>query len=967
MKRQQYPLSKKVPALCMMLALAPGAGLNAQESGTDQVIEEILVTGSRILKTNLVSSSPVTQVEAEELLYQGTVRVEDMLRTLPQVYVRQSSGQSNGATGTATIDLRNLGPERTLALINGRRMPAGSPLSYGADINQIPGALIETVDVLTGGASAAYGSDAVAGVVNFRLRDDFEGVQVSYQFSQYNHVNDNDRWQGIVRDSGYASADGSNSDGNMSNLSVVAGADFAEGRGNVTVYATYRDIGKVLQADRDYSSCSLSNDLTTCFGSSTIPQGRFTNFGVGGPAFDYVVDGDQFVPRQGELFNYGPFNYFQRPDERYSFGALAHFEVNAAAEIYTELMYMDDQSVSQIAPSGAFFITNTLHCGNAFLSEQQFNAVCGRFGLTQEDLQTVYLGRRNVEGGNRRQDLQHTSLRGVLGLRGEFDDNWRYDAFVQYDEVSVDTAYMNDLSITRIGRALDAVKDAAGNIVCRSALEGTDPDCVPWNVFRAGAVTPEMLDYLVIPLSSEGDVDQFIASGYVSGNLGGYGLKSPLADSGADIVIGAEYREENLDFNPDEGFRSGDGAGQGGAVQPVRGGYNVLEFFLEASIPLIEGARLAEDVTLDLGYRFSDYDYGETADTFAARAGWEMHRQVKLRGSFQRAIRGANVHELFIPQGFNLFDMASDPCGGPVTDGVTHAGRTFDECARSGVSAAQFGNVPHSPAGQYNFLQGGNPDLAPEQADTWSVGIALSPDFAEGLDVTVDYYSIRIEQGINGLNPEFILNQCLDGNLALCDSVRRGRAGDIWIGSALGASGHIVALQDNLAIEEVRGYDIILDYVADLGGWGSLDFNNVTAYIDTWDQKELAGAPTETCAGYWGGSCGSPTPDLKNSLRVTWTTPWSVGASLKWRHISGVNDLGVDRTDLHGVDYIDLAALWQVTGHITVRAGVTNLFDKAPPIAGSAAGPSIQGNGNTFPGLYDALGRYWFAGVSFEM
>ena len=350
-------------------------------------IEEIVVTGSRIRRTNLVSASPVTQVTSEEVLFQGTVRAEDMVRTLPQVYSDQNTGQSNGATGTATLNLRNLGAERTLVLVNGRRLPAGSPIQggIGADINQIPSALIDSVEVLTGGASATYGSDAVAGVVNFLMKDDFQGLRFDYQFSQYQHNNRSGKWQGIVEDAGYPAADGSNADGDMSYVSLIVGGDLDGGRGNVTAYATYRDIEAVWQGDRDYSSCALSNDTSFCFGSSTIPQGRFTNFGVGGPFVDYIVSGNEFVARQGETFNYGPLNYYQRPDEQYTFGAFAHYNLSDRAEVYTELMFMDDRSVSQIAPSGAFFVTESLSCGNPLMSQQQFDTVCGSIGLTMDD------------------------------------------------------------------------------------------------------------------------------------------------------------------------------------------------------------------------------------------------------------------------------------------------------------------------------------------------------------------------------------------------------------------------------------------------------------------------------------------------------------------------------------------------------------------------------------------------------
>ncbi|MEP5765765.1 MAG: TonB-dependent receptor [Halieaceae bacterium] len=938
---------------------------HAQSDGADVALEEVVVTGSRIQKANLVSSSPVTTVTAEEIAFQGTVRVEDMLRNLPQVYSSQNTSVSNGSTGTATVNLRNLGAERTLVLINGRRMPAGSPLQggVGADVNQIPGALIKNVEVLTGGASATYGSDAVAGVVNFLMVDDFQGVKLDYQFSQYNHDNDSNRWQDIVEDAGYPAADGTETDGDMDDLSLIIGGNIEGGRGNVTAYATYRKIDPVLQKDRDYSSCALNNDATGCFGSSTIPQGRFTDFGATGAPFDYIVSGNEFVDRAGETFNYGPLNYYQRPDKRYTFGAFAHYDVNEHVEAYTELMFMDDRTVSQIAPSGNFFATNSLPCGNAFLSAQQFDALCGSQGLTTADSQTVYIGRRNVEGGNRRQDLRYDSFRGVFGLRGDINDTWRYDMYYQYSEVVMQNTYLNDLSNAKITNALNAVDDGAGGVTCASVVDGTDGNCVPWNIFETGAVTQEMTDYLVLPLFARGTTDQTVANAYIAGNLGEYGIKSPWAETGIDVVFGAEYREENLDFNPDQGFRLGLGAGQGGATGPVSGGYDVTEGFIEVSIPVIEGADWAEEVTLDGGYRYSDYDYGETTDTYGIRMGWAINQQIKLRGSFQRAVRGPNIQELFLPQGLNLFDMAQDPCSSGVTGGTSAGGYTQAECARSGLQADDWGKNLDSPAGQYNYLQGGNPDLSPEEADTYSLGFVFTPDFVEGLTLTVDYYDIQIDDGISNLTPEFILTECIEGDDSQCAKVKRGNNGDLWVGSDVNASGQVVALQDNLATEKVKGYDIVADYVLDIGKWGSLNFNNVMSYIDSWEQQEVKGAPSVDCEGNWGDVCGRPTPDLQNNLRTTWVTPWDVTASVNWRYISDVDDLNENR-DLNERNYMDLAGIWDVTDYATLRAGINNVFDKAPPIAGNAAGPSIGGNGNTFPGMYDGLGRYWFIGAS---
>lgn len=959
-------------AICAVGVSVPATALGA-ESG--RALEEIVVTGSRIQKANVTASSPVTQITGEDLQFSGITRVEDVLRYLPQVYTEQSTGISNGGTGTATVNLRNLGPERTLVLVNGRRLPPGSPLQGGevSDVNQIPGGLIERVDVLTGGASSVYGSDAIAGVVNFILKDDFQGVKLDYQFSQYMHKNDDGNMDDLIDAAGYPVPGGTKNDGDISDASFIIGGNLEGGRGNITAYVTYRDVEAVNQAQRDYSGCALNATASSCSGSGTTPEGSFSDFGVlpsinpADPAYSFHVEGDQFVP--GLLtYNYGPLNYWQRPDERYTAGAFAHYDLTDSLTVYSEFMFMDDRTVTQIAPSGAFFITSTLPCGNPFLSDQQFDAVCGSYGLTEDDSQVMFIGRRNVEGGPRQQDLRHTTFRGVLGVEGDINENWRFDVSGQYAEVSMENTYLNDLSITKVGRALNVVADpGTGEAVCQSVLDGSDPTCVPWNIFQTGAVTQDMIDYLVLPLFARGTTDQTVLSGYVEGDLTDYGVKLPTADNGVGVIFGVEYLDVGLDFKPDAGFQNGEGAGQGGATLAVDNvGYDVTEFFTEFSVPLVEGAPFADAIVLDLGYRYSDYSTGEKADTYKVAGSWDVNSQLKFRASYNRAIRAAQLRELFLPQGFNLFDMDADPCGGPVAGGVTAEGRTFEQCARTGVTAGQFGNIANSPAGQYNFLQGGNPDLEPEESDTYSFGIVLAPSFVEDLTISLDYYDIEVKKAIDNLNPEFILEQCLDsGDPQFCSSIRRGAGnGSLWIGSDVATSGRVAATNVNIGFFEVKGYDLVVDYSLDIGDLGVLAFNDVLGYIDSWKQQEVEGAPIQSCEGKWGGVCGSPTLDVKNNFRVTWDTPWNLLLSANWRHLDKVEDISDSEVDLGARDYFDLAGIWEANDYLTLRAGINNVFDKAPPIAGGNAGPSFFGNGNTFPATYDALGRYYFLALS---
>ncbi|GAA5445774.1 vitamin B12 transporter BtuB [Microbulbifer sp. NBRC 101763] len=979
--------------------MVPAMPAFAQEDA--QMVEEVVVTGSRIERANDVSVSPVTSVTAEDLKATGVVRVEDLINDLPQVAATQTAGQANGSTGTATVSLRGLGSQRTLVLIDGRRMPAGSPLQggSGADLNQIPGALVERVEVLTGGSSATYGSDAIAGVVNFIMMDDFEGVRFETQTSVYQHNNDNSKMQSLVESNGFDVADGSVTDGETNDFSLIMGANLDNGRGNVTAYANYRKIDAVLQSDRDYSGCSLDGgpDSFECGGSSTVPWGRFTDFGGNEgdntEGFDYSLDGTGFT-NFSRLYNYGPLNYFQRPDERWTMGAFGHYEINEKAEAYAQLMFTDDRTVAQIAPSGAFFVTDDLYCGNPLLSEEQFQAICGVYGLTKDNyvsdltvvntdpdtgLQTfnpgkVYIGRRNVEGGPRQDDMRHTTFRGVFGLRGDINDSWNYDVYYQYSEVSLEQTYLNDMSVTNIRRALDVRTDdrldangnplaeTYGQPVCQSVIDGSDPNCVPWNVFQEGGVTQEAIDYLVLPLYARGTTDQEIISGYVTGDLTDYGWKLPSADNGIAVVMGLESRRESLVYSPDAGYQNGEGAGQGGPTLPVDGSLSVKEIFSEMNVPLINGMPGIEYLGLELAYRYSDYSTDEQTNTYKIAADWQPTEDLKLRGSFQSAVRHANIRELFRPQSIQLFDMTEDPCGSRTKDGQPVApSATLEACMNSGITAATYGNSIDSPAGQYNFIGGGNQELTPEESETLSFGFVYSPSFVEGLTVSADYFNITVEDAIANIQPETILNKCLEtGEARFCDSISRGGNGNLWIGEAA-----ITAVDVNIGYFETEGVDINANYGFDIGSYGAIDMNLIATYLTKWDQQEFKGEPVEECAGNWGSSCGTPTPDFVSTLRTTWSTPWNLDVVGSWRHIGGVTDLGANEADFDAVDYFDLAASWAASENWTIRGGINNVFDKEPPLTADA-GSSIFGNGNTFPGIYDALGRYAFLGLTVD-
>jgi outer membrane receptor protein involved in Fe transport len=925
-------------------------------------LEEVVVTGSRIaVDPNLGSTSPVTQIKAEDIGYRGITRVEDLLNDLPQIFGSNTSNESNGATGTATIDLRGLTPARTLVLTNGHRMGFGDVFELAPDINQIPAALIERVEVLTGGASSTYGSDAVAGVVNFIMKRDFEGIEANYQYSFYQHNQGNNDVQDAVDAAGFVQSDDSVADGDTHNVDLVVGVNSPDGKGNITAYLSYRNVDEIFQADRDFSSCALLGieDATICGGSSTIPQTRVTDFAT----FDFMVDGTNFVDRNGLLYNYGPLNYFQRPDERYTAGAFAHYEINEHAELYSEFMFMDDRSLAQIAPSGAFFVTNTLNCDNPFLSAQQAAAV----GCTPGTVLTgVYIGRRNVEGGPRFDDLGHTSYRILAGVKGNINDDWSYDAFANFSRTERNEVYQNDMSTTRIIRALDVVAGPGGAPTCQSVIDGSDPNCVPWNIFQEGGVTQEAIDYLTLPLFSKGDIkqDQYVA--FVTGDLTSMGIKSPAANDGVSIVLGGEYRDERMEFNPDQNYQSGDGAGQGGPIPAVEGGVQVGEFFMETKIPLIQDREWFKSLTFEAGYRYSDYDTGVNTDTYKFGGEWTPQDGYKFRGGYSRAVRAANINELFSPQALGLF-AGNDPCAGP-TPAATAA-----QCANSGVTAAQYGTVPGNPAQQYNTVGGGNPDLDPEKADSYSVGAVFTPDFVPGLQFSVDYWSISVDQAISAIDPQVILDGCVfTGDPTFCALINRGPNGNLWIGQA-----NVLSTSINIGSIETAGIDFAGAYTYDIGNYGKLDFAFVGTYLDKYDLVPLPDSPTVHCAGKWGGACdigaaaasaGSPVfPEWRHNFSLTWTTPWDLTFSGTWRHVGSVDDEAGARFNPDSENYLDLAAVYKPSfinfGQTQITMGVTNVTDNDPPVSGFFAEVGTFGNGNTIPATWDAMGRYFFFAV----
>ncbi len=991
-------------AISAMAAATAPTILHAQDQeGAAAELTEIVVTGSRLrVEANDQSISPISSVTTSDIAATGMTRIEDVLNSLPQVFAAQGSTVANGSNGTATVNLRNLGAKRTLVLVNGRRLGPGTSTngSNSSDLNQIPYSLVERVDILTGGASSVYGADAVAGVVNFVMNTKFEGIKIDANYSFNNHKNDNPV-ASVVRNRGFALPDSTVNTGYGRDFSITMGSNFADDKGNAVFYATYSRDDAVLQAKYDYSSCSLNTPTQaqlvanparalSCGGSPTSATGYFQAYNAAFTSSLFTVTVDPTVAGGGfrnfsaatDFYNFGPANHYQRPSERYTAGVYLNYDVGEKVNAYAEFMFSSNQSVAQIAPSGEFFSAyHRIPCSNPLFSTAQRNLVCSPANLLAQgetDHISMYIGRRNVEGGGRQAIFDAKNYRALMGLRGDINENWNFDVYGQFGTTLNSNSNANYLSNDKIARALNIVPDTRvgtatpGAAICQSVIDRSDTSCVPWNIWRPGGVTPAQTTYLAIPLLVAGDVTERVISGNVSGDLGAYGVKLPSAESGMQINIGAEWRSEQLDFRPDDASARGIAAGAGGKTTPLSGSFNVKELFTEMRLPLVDGRTGAQSLSLEAGYRFSDYSLGFSTDTYKAGVEWQPVEDLRVRGSYQRAVRAPNIGELFFPQAVGL-DGTTDPCAGATPN------FTLAQCARSGVTAAQYGNIGANPAAQYNGLLGGNPNLTPEIADTLSFGFVYKPSFVQNLSVSLDYFDIQIDNVVGAIGGDIILTNCITtGNPLFCNAVRRSPSGSLWRSN----DGFVSDLNVNFGSIGATGIDLKSRYRHEIGSFGSMSYSLEATYMTDNFVQPLTGGAKFDCVGFYGAKCGVPNPEWRHQLSATWATPWSgLDLALRWRHIGDVatekssadtqlrNNFYRATSNFGAYNYLDVTGSWTVKEKLDLRIGVNNITDKDPPISPSGSlstCPTTICNGNVYAGFYDTLGRYVYFNASVQ-
>jgi len=965
------------------------------QAQTAQQTEEVVVTGSRIPEPNLTSVSPVSVVGKDEAKFQGTTSVETLLQNLPAVAGAYNSGVgSNGATGTATVSLRNLGSYRTLVLVDGNRLMPGDPVIPAPDLKDIPTALIKRVEVVTGGASAVYGSDAVAGVVNFIMDRDFDGVRVDAQYGFAAHDNDNQGVQNLLNSAGIP-VPKSGLDGFTYTATAIVGTEI-NGKGNITAYASYSKQTPILSGQRDYGTCLVGTfqstgspfDTHRCQGNANGVFGRFLNFNTS----DNPNGTKTFVTTQASMgYNTNPPVAYVQGDERYNAGYFAHYTLTPKVELYSDLMFTDDSQVSPAAASGLFFNngTHAINCANPLMSAAQAAVVCGPTApkIVNGVSYNLNIGYR-IPAATRVKYLNHDSFELGVGARGDLGDSWKYDVRVQQGRTTYNQLFQGDVSNTRINNALNVVNGPSGP-VCADP-NAVAAGCAPLDIFQANSagITPAALFYIRVPAFKTGYTNEQVVSGNLTGNLGSIGGKSPWATEPIGIAAGVEYRREMLLLNADSEFAQGDLAGGGGVQGSAKGGYNVWDVYGEARIPIIQEAPLAKDLSLELGYRHSIYSLAGPVDAYKFSADWAITGDIMLRGGFNRAVRAPNLIELFSPRVVTLAAF-NDPCAGAA--GLTTAGcaSTFSSAAL----AAQFlGKVPACAQSQCNVLVGSPADptaLKPEQANTITLGAVITPTLVPGLNVSLDYFNVAISNPIvQGIGPALIVSQCVNNNI-YCNLIHRDPTTGSLFGGSL-SNGYVENSNVNSGSLRTSGFDVAANYQIDLAdviadGLGGVALNFSGTATNNFTKVPVVGASAYDCVGRYGLVCGEPMPLWRHQMRVTWNSPWDFAFSVNWRHLGHVGlDLntnipslatrGVGFSDtvdgvLPATDYFDVAMTWTVWDKMQFRVGVNNVFDKNPPVVDGGgnlglAGFSSFGSGNTFPGVYDVIGRNIFMGLT---
>lgn len=967
------------------------ADASGQSEGQEEG-QEVVVTGSRIARPQLTSPNPITAVDAEAIALSGETNLTNFLQQVPALVGSLDSGQTSGSagfigsTGLNLLNLRNLGTQRTLVLVDGRRHVAQLPETASVDINTIPQDLIERIDVATGGVSGVYGADAVSGVVNFIMKKDFEGVTL--------------RGQAGVATRGEPA---------NWNISAAAGRNFDEGRGNFSIAYEFTHEGRLRARDRKYlrgtNYCTMQQNIDDPDDDPNVPDevpvcgAQFFDSSRAGAVdadFDLVPD---FRP-DGTPFNIGTFippfysvggdgtlraDYIGdvlAENDRHVVNAFLNYEFSKAARLFAELKFARGKSFSESQPSFDFNIF--LSEENPFLSDALRAQIIPGIGDDLSDLfglpagtipDGIAVSRDNFDLGVRGERSRRTTWRGVLGLNGDLADWLRYEVSYVYGRSNVRSVSTNNRFNDRFFAALDVVIDpATGQPTCRSNLDptalrdnltynffegyffnpnnlsftpGPNSGCRPLNILGEGVADPAAIDWVFTDSVGRSRITQSVANGFVAGRLPGFELPGgPIS-----FVLGAEYRKETSRSTPPPE----DTAGQtfGNIIFPVSGEFDVKEAFGELRLPILKDRPFAQELEVNGAARYSDYSTVGSTFTWNLGARWAPVRDVALRGTYAKTVRAPNIAELFSPQS-QTFAFIDDPCD--INNINNGAASRPANCAAIltalGIDPTAF--VDPNSASVAGF-QRGNEALSEETAKSWTVGAVLRPRFVPGLSLTVDWYNIKIRQAINTATAEELVNLCVDqptiDNL-FCSSVTRSPVNG-------GINGYVLQ-PENVAAFSTAGLDFDISYQLDprrLGVRRDIGIFNLRLIGNYLHKLDLISSPGADINNERGEQFA---PKYQATFDLTWLKgPLTVNYGFNYfsktrryeiEELAGDPDLASKENIFFDARHThDLQVAYDVNKHLRLYAGGTNLTDQKPDL-------------DTFYPV-NAIGRFLYAGV----
>lgn len=1021
----RFLASVSIVALCagvafsVRIAVAQPAEPAAGES--DKKVEKVVVTGSRIQKPGATSPNPITSIDADSIQFSGEVNLTDVLDRYPALTGSFDASQTTnsgliGVAGLNQLNLRNLGTNRTLVLVNGRRHVGSLAGDTGVDVNTIPIDLVERVDVLTGGTSAIYGADAVTGVVNFVMRRKLDGTILRVQTG--------------MSDEG---------DAGRFLVSGATGVSFDEERGNIMAAIEYRQADELHPGDRDFANenafFSVRNPAERAVpGDDPTIFDRIHARGVGWPdsAPSGIITGEEWLfagfdleamaatqiagftdplqPKQaylgtGELWDPGvhvgnrqiggnttklhTYNGLILPEQEVmSFNLIGDYEISSAVRVFGEAKFVQNESTTSFQPTFDFGLP--IRASNPFIPPE---ILANLAPISAADLGTAedfyFTTRDNFDLGVRGDKSTRKTYRFVLGIDGELAPDLGYELAYTFGRTDVLQIDLNNRITDRFFAAIDVALDGSGNAVCRSDLFPGDPlpeifssvphgisftpgpgsGCVPINIFDPAQKSPEALAWIMTNTPTKSRLDQYVFGGYLSYDTQGW---FSLPGGGVALVVGGEWRREESSNVPDPILLSGNTFGN--ALNPSFGSYEVRESFAEINLPILKDVDFAYDLSLSGAIRSSQYSSAGDNLSWKYGGSWAPTKDVRFRSTYSRAVRAPNIGELFSPEQQSFF-QPNDPCDqSNVNQGSsTRLANCIAALSALGVPTAPY-NFDGNLTSSFPGIQKGNQNLKEETADTITVGTVITPTFIKGLSIFVDYWTVEIADGILTPASQDIVNACYDAPSLVnpfCDLISRIDPTEVTPATTLGQLDGITVQSVNIASFESAGIDFEVTYRFDLADafsagddWGSLRISVLGSRLEQLDLVVLPGGDTDDDAGEGFSLLGTATPEWVVNLGLQWNyKEWTVGYAFRWQSevlrvekLSLANDPDqIDVPTIKPLNVHDVVVRFQANEAIELYGGMQNIFDEEPDIGQTALPVGPEGR-TIFVGMKASLG-----------